>query len=1087
MDIPTLPTLPTTSSLVPLIGPEPETQKHKHLASRGWHSYLTEHGLLVGKNAYIHDIGLFETYTGVASRTTVQTKYHDSHRFLGLCTDYYPGAWLHEICANFDVDLSDRYSLGFQKEWRTKQDKGSDALIYLNCGPLNAYTCYQVWSKFSGNSMKRPVLMHWTMNTNLSDENADKFTFPQLEKTVGKYHYSWKKMKITAGFTYGNNKWYKSNNNILLGHMTWDPTFSTEMWYPMRQAISNKVAPQYEKIVGLQLHQHTITDPRDRTKDLVDVYVCTKACTRGNGNRLDNANIHIPISSTHGLKEIEFKNLCSTLHTLSPEYRAERVTSLIHAALSNRMFGKELQDYATFVLRYISEIERSRVNMNCLMAMCGPKKNMPRIQMSPAIDLYFEGDVSRLAGYRKSKGLPMAEQGKNAKRCICCFGWAPDKYKWVKSYCVNCRKIMESQTTTSTQREATQNLYWSGEEITQFDTPILLAPVTPYYKPKPMRENLNIEDQFGQGIGWKRSTRPMLTKTSQPSQLIGTTVATLARVFDFNADVEIETLKTRAFAKPLTEGLETQYNALFDFLIRNSVLGEKDIYKKKGAIPFCIPDFLPGGYVHTDLKNLGLLKNANTMTILQIVEDNLNFLNEQAWLIPTETWQQITSPAETWIGTFDARRRRKYWDALIKYKQEVQPKRLYFDSFLKRELAAHGCNEKGIRRPANPRIIFDPVAWSQIVMGPILRSTTNLLHEIMSKDSNITYFGGMKPNEGNEWLKRFVDEETLDFKADLGTRPGFVAIENDFSKMDSCYGNACFKFVEKVYLHWGLPLDLPLPKTIFQLWMTPKSRFRSGTRVRAPSMNASGRADTALMNALINGYVQLSAYMCESLNTKIEDVTSGQYQAFLENFYIGLLGDDSVTFTLPFPNIGNRVSDHIALYGFEARDMKTWVHPKFITFLGQRVYPVLNGKEKTIAWGPSIGRKLFKLGVACDIQDAPLQWLKQNMVAVTRTSPHVPIISDVANKTLELLQHVNHDEFMVQKAIEEKWAYKRAMLSNDVLKADWSRMSRHLEDIYDFDISKYIKLLGDLDLVKKPTIILNHHWIHRMVELDTGG
>lgn len=688
---------------------------------------------------------------------------------------------------------------------------------------------------------------------------------------------------------------------------------------------------------------------------------------------------------------------------------------------------------------------------------------------------------------RPSKGLSVSfdewnkiPEPKSHRQCVSCLDYAPRKYRWTRGYCPSCCDQINKPSSSYETFEYSQNLYWSCNTTKQFKNPILVAPAKPYYKPKPLRPNLKLGAEFFSSKEPGFNVKSQRTRHSNYSQVIGMTVASLARNLDFHGDVEEETLKVRAFAQPETTAKNNSFDDLFDFLVKNKMLGEKDIFQKRGAEPFCVYDFSYNGYVYRELASLGILE-VDWKKQLSVLKNNIDCLNDRLWHIPMDDWIQ-QQQFSTWISSFPPIKRVKYWRAIL---DDIEIGKVRFSIFLKRELQPHGSYYNGRRLPSNPRIIFDPPAITQIYAGPILRRTTHLLHKILSLDNNLTYFGGLKPDEANLWIRRYVDNN-FNLMLEGSYNDLIRAIENDFSKMDSCYGPLCFAFVYKCYRYWGLPMDNVFFSKILKEWETPKGRFRSGTRVRAPSMNASGRADTALMNALINAFVQYSAYIQCKYSKPLSQITTLEHMAFSKRFACGLLGDDSITIVEEMPDMGNIVSKKIAEYGFEARDMKTWNHGEHFVFLGQRLYPVKLGKEPTICWGPTIGRRLYRFGHSSDQQPDPLRWLKCNMYAADLTYGFVPILGDIARRTLKLLEHVTVTELELTTHMNEQYKFKSGFRTSQNYLPDWSRMGNYLKLVYSIDISDYVSFLTELDNIKYPTTIFNHAWMHKVVLHDVG-
>jgi len=579
--------------------------------------------------------------------------------------------------------------------------------------------------------------------------------------------------------------------------------------------------------------------------------------------------------------------------------------------------------------------------------------------------IFIGGELSIDVVYsaKKSKGLALEQQEHHPKQCTLCRKFAPNKYKWVKGYCESCYYASRNNVYEDQVRVG-DNLYYmpdNDNKIHYISYPTILKAAIPYYKPKPLRDNLKNNGKYdGVSPGWKLTNKPPKNKSSSPSQLVGVRINTRGIVLDLgNKEIEERTLQVRIFAKPISDAKVGKFEKLFEFAIKHNLLGPKQQETK--PMPVINYDFGYNGALALDLMALGIANKNTLEAVLFKMKKNVDELNEKVWKITD--WN-----SKSWISTFEPRKRSIYYRALLSYGKDKKkgsnlPK-IDFSFFLKRELDTHGCDLSGRRPAMNPRIICNPSAISQIIAGPFLRPATGHLHKILNLDNCGTYFGGLKPEEGNIWARRIFDNN---YKIRLQNRGigeenlQFVIIENDFSKFDATYNSAAFKFVYSVYDHWGLPMNNELFRHVLESWKQPKGRFRSGTLVRAPIMNASGRADTALMNALINYFVQLSAYLEVEFDKDIMDVTPQEFSTFTKTFRIAVLGDDSLTITKYVEGMEQRVSDIIQDYGFEARDMKTHFDARKAVFLGNRLYPVVEEDIPTIAWAQQLEGECSKL------------------------------------------------------------------------------------------------------------------------------
>lgn len=703
----------------------------------------------------------------------------------------------------------------------------------------------------------------------------------------------------------------------------------------------------------------------------------------------------------------------------------------------------------------------------------------------PVLKLFAGGEPQLEVIYaaKKSKGVPLEEKRHRDKQCTHCRRFAPDKFKWVKGYCESCwlysrNNLLEEQV------RAGDNLHFMPDlnhtYLHSLAYPTTLKPAIPYYKPKPIRKNLKCNEQYnGKEPGFKVSKKIKQNKTSNGSHLIGIGIRTRGRVLDLgNTEVEEKTLRVRIFAEPLSDATPGRFSKLFEFAKNHGLLGpEGTRIKPLPVIEYC---FEPNGNLAKELLTLGIATADNIVTILFKLKQNVDQINNQLWRI--ENWN-----GPTWISSFEPRKKAIYYRALLNYGKEKKkgsnlPK-IDFSFFLKREVDTHGCDRSGRRPAMNPRIICNPSPISQVLVGPYMRVATKHLHHILSLDNPGTYFGGLGPNDGNTWARRIFDNDFKICLPGVGSGKDYAIIENDFSKFDATYNSDAFKFVYSVYRYWGLPMDNELFMHVLDTWKKPKGRFRSGTLVSAPIMNASGRADTALMNALINYFVQLSAFLEVTYSREVDKISREELSNFFETFRIAVLGDDSLTVVPYKEGMEGNVSDIIQHYGFEARDMKVHRDAKHAVFLGNRLYPVLEGGLPTISWGPTIGRRMFKMGTATDIQDDPTDWLRQTSEATIIQAGFVPILGDMARKTFELSRHV----YKGNSIKEEKLKYKQPFISNCCTTCDYERIGSYMMEVYSLSVEDLTQMYTLIHSIQHVPCIITCPLFDALVTKDTGG
>jgi len=344
-----------------------------------------------------------------------------------------------------------------------------------------------------------------------------------------------------------------------------------------------------------------------------------------------------------------------------------------------------------------------------------------------------------------------------------------------------------------------------------------------------------------------------------------------------------------------------------------------------------------------------------------------------------------------------------------------------YGSFIKRELAATRAPEYvcGVLE-GNPRIIQGPPEASHVAAGPTLRVFTHELHDNWNFGNFLTYVGGATPVA----MAKYASDN---MHPDGSNKfPNVVYLMNDYSMFDCTYSHALFMDVvypiysffgmmETAAGRWGRPYCRlhKLLTSALRYWEMPKGRFSRGIKYRACSMNSSGRDDTAAMNALVNGicilFSVLSLYYRVPM-TAIDTLTDDQVNYVTSRCHIAVLGDDSLV-RLSEELLSGRtmeeykadVSRAVGAWGIEAKPVMEREFRK-VVFLGSRPYPCRKEGRDEVWWGPTIGRRLYKMTTSCDLQERPLEWLYSVVDATMRTCPHVPIIRETCNAITKLLK-----------------------------------------------------------------------------------
>lgn len=644
-------------------------------------------------------------------------------------------------------------------------------------------------------------------------------------------------------------------------------------------------------------------------------------------------------------------------------------------------------------------------------------------------------------GHNKSKGLVVhdmksafVDKYREVRYCCQCRGLAPKKYHWRHGLCEVCyplhhQKGLKNMVGDSSIRgkarmygDLTQpNALSIG--IHHFPCPVYMLPVAPTPKIKPIRERCKREvDSLSKyDIGYTKARRPKVIDPDNVicPKLVGIGCATRVGVYIMDSNTESIALDTRLFARPESAGSPLAYTRLYELIVKMEIIEplDYDFYPLPLAYqdecPFYSLYYQMGGNIKYDPSNKELLgTNLEVLRGLGIEVVPGHFYDKHG------RPQIRTDRVNSWIFSFPAKRKKEFWDAIVAL--DMTTRHYKFDFFIKKELAVQG-PRFGVNETcaANPRVICSPANITHIMMGPYTKRLTHLLHSQWGVESFITYAGGLSPAQMLSWLNKHVQPSCVEF-----TKIGMVAVENDFSKFDCTYNANTLDLILAVYRLWGFDImgtpHFEQLRRIWHSWSRPCGYTSSGRTIKAALMNASGRDDTALMNALVNGCVQIYAYLCVMFEVNDPNtLNSAQLSWFKENVAIIVLGDDSLTI-LPERNYrGSRwdqkqVGDYVALFGFEARDMKVHRFPYDSVFLGCRPYPAIYNflnkatglveSRQVAAWGPTIGRRLVRFSTMIPSSEGvdAFAWLKGVNISTMTAYGFVPILSDITTRMLEL-------------------------------------------------------------------------------------
>jgi hypothetical protein len=285
------------------------------------------------------------------------------------------------------------------------------------------------------------------------------------------------------------------------------------------------------------------------------------------------------------------------------------------------------------------------------------------------------------------------------------------------------------------------------------------------------------------------------------------------------------------------------------------------------------------------------------------------------------------------------------------------------------------------------RIIQAPADPSHCIAGPPMKTMTHKLKQVWNHENHI-FYASVSVDILQTWTDR------------VGPR-GKTGVCVDYTMFDSTHSLLSWALIESLYTRAGF--DDPDFLAVLEAWREPVG-YATGKgwalKYFAPAMNASGRDDTSLVNALLNGIVIFFSMAAAYHSVSVVDLTPSHIAFAKENFDIAVVGDDSLAYVPLIPTdqhaaFAARLSAAISEFGLDAAGDKIQVSddPHEQVFLGMRLYACAG----RLLWGRTIGRALYKFGWKCSpLPPDPGAHMASEAKAICAIQSHVPILSDFA-------------------------------------------------------------------------------------------
>lgn len=285
------------------------------------------------------------------------------------------------------------------------------------------------------------------------------------------------------------------------------------------------------------------------------------------------------------------------------------------------------------------------------------------------------------------------------------------------------------------------------------------------------------------------------------------------------------------------------------------------------------------------------------------------------------------------------------------------------------------------------RLIQAPSDESHLDAGPWLKPLIGRLKADWNWQ-NWIFYASVSPAKLDKWLARIH-----------GARSWFWS---DYTAFDATYSDAAWDTIEGIYARAYPHAPKQFWDTL-RMWRRPKGRVRLfkdevTLKYQARTCNCSGRDDTALANALLNGLVLALSFAAALEGIDITQLEEKHIRRASEMVDIGIVGDDSlVACKFDVELIKDAVESNIKRFGLVAK-VETSPHLWDVTFLGQMPYP----NDQGFQWGPTIGRRLYKAFWQMEPDGSLPSWTR-GVAQQLKMCRNVPILHEIASRVDELL------------------------------------------------------------------------------------
>lgn len=285
------------------------------------------------------------------------------------------------------------------------------------------------------------------------------------------------------------------------------------------------------------------------------------------------------------------------------------------------------------------------------------------------------------------------------------------------------------------------------------------------------------------------------------------------------------------------------------------------------------------------------------------------------------------------------------------------------------------------------RLIQAPHDETHLIAGPYLKPLTQALKQRWDY-RNWVFYASTTPEKLDAWLRENQHAASYFW--------------SDYSAFDATWSKPAWEMVERFYkiVYPNAPAEF---WEVLDIWRKPEGSVKSrreGVKItyRSEEANASGRDDTALANALLNGLALAMSFAATLAGCPVSGVTEADLKRASSLVRIAIVGDDSLCCcSFDVTTMADQIQRNLESFGLVVKaevSYNLWD----VTFLGCMPYQTRSG----LYWGPTIGRRMYKAFWQADPVGHLPAWTK-GVAQQLALNAHVPILSDIAEKVLSLL------------------------------------------------------------------------------------